>query len=242
MKEKGLKVSFYLKKSEMTDGGLCPVMGRINVGRYSEAAFSAKLTASPKAWILGRATGKSMASQQINRRLDEIRAAALSVYQELSAVHMRVSAEDVKCHIQGMAFGQDTLMVYFSGFIENFGKRVGVNRASKTLATYRYTYKCLTDFLKTEYRLSDISFTALDRSFIDKYDIYLRTKCKLAVSTVKFHTTRLKMIVSEAITDGVITANPFAGYEAETPQRKQKHLTSEELERLMTTPLHESRL
>ena len=71
MKQSGLKVSFYLKKSEMSENGLCPVMGRINVGRYSEAAFSAKLSASPKAWMLGRATGKSAASREINRRLDE---------------------------------------------------------------------------------------------------------------------------------------------------------------------------
>ncbi len=242
MKENGLKVSFYLKKSEMTEHGLCPVIGRINVGKYSEAAFSAKLMASPKAWLQGRATGKSVASQQMNRRLDEIRAAALSVYQELSAINTGVSADDVKCRIQGMAFGQETLMAYFNGFIGNFSKRVGINRAPKTLETYRYTYKCLTAFLETEYRLSDIPFTALDRSFIDKYDIYLRVKCKLAVSTVNFHTTRLKMIVSEAITDGIIIANPFAGYEAEKPQRRQKHLTSEELERLMTTQLHDSRL
>ena len=104
MKQSGLKVSFYLKKSEMSDDGLCPVMGRINVGRYSEAAFSAKLSASPKAWMLGRATGKSAASREINRQLDEIRASALSVYQELSAVRMGVTADDVKCQIQGHGF------------------------------------------------------------------------------------------------------------------------------------------
>ena len=242
MKQSGLKVSFYLKKSEMSEDGLCPVMGRINVGRYSESAFSAKLSASPKAWILGRATGKSSASREINRQLDEIRASCLSVYQELSAVRMNVTADDVKCLIQGMAFGQETLMGYFSTFIENFAKRVGVNRVHATLKSYRYTYRCLAEFLETEYRLSDIPFAAIDRSFIDRYDVYLRTKRRLAISTVGFHTTRLKMIVSEAITDGIITANPFAGYEAEKPRREQKFLTSEELYRLMTTPLHDSRL
>jgi len=242
MKQSGLKVSFYLKKSEMSEDGLCPVMGRINVGRYSESAFSAKLSASPKAWMLGRATGKSSASREINRQLDEIRACCLSVYQELSAVRMNVTADDVKCLIQGMAFGQETLMGYFSTFIENFAKRVGVNRVHATLKSYRYTYRCLADFLETEYRLSDIPFTAIDRSFIDRYDVYLRTKRRLAISTVGFHTTRLKMIVSEAITDGIITANPFAGYEAEKPRREQKFLTSEELCLLMTTPLHDSRL
>ena len=100
------------------------------------------------------------------------------------------------------------------------------------MKSYHYTYKCLATFLETEYKLSDIPFTAIDRSFIDKYDIYLRTQRRLAISSVKFHTTRLKMIVSEAITDGIITADPFAGYEAEKPQREQKFLTSEELHRL----------
>ncbi len=216
MKQSGLKVPFYLKKSEMSEDGLCPVMGRINIGRYSEAAFSVKLSASPKAWMLGRATGKSSASREINRQLDEIRAGCLSLYQELSSVRMNVTADDVKCLIQGMAFGQ--------------------------VKSYRYTYRCLTEFLEKEYKLSDIPFTAIDRSFIDKYDVYLRTKRRLAIATVGFHTTRLKMIVSEAITDGIITANPFAGYEAEKPRHEQKFLTSEELYRLMTTPLHDSRL
>ena len=73
-----------------------------------------------------------------------------------------------------------------------------MNRVHGTLKSYNYTYKCLATFLETEYKLSDIPFTAIDRSFIGKYDIYLRTQRRLATSTVNFHTTRLMMIVSEA--------------------------------------------
>lgn len=242
MKQNELKVSFYLKKNEMQDDGLCPVIGRINVGRYSEAAFSTKLSASPEAWLLGRATGKSSASREINRRLDGIRATALSVYQELSAIRMGVTAEDVKCQLQGMAFGQETLMEYFSTFIDNFAKRVGTTRVLASLKSYRYSYKCLAAFLESAYKLSDTPFTALDRSFIDRYDLYLRTERHLAPATVAFHTVRLRMIVAEAITDGIITADPFVGYEAQKPKREQKYLTADELRCLMTTPLHDSRL
>lgn len=242
MKQNELKVSFYLKKNETQDDGLCPVIGRINVGKYSEAAFSTKLSASPEAWLLGRATGKSTASKEINRRLDGIRATALSVYQELSAIRVGVTAEDVKSRLQGMAFGQETLMGYFSAFIENFAKRVGTTRVLATLKSYRYTYKCLAAFLESAYKLSDTPFTALDRSFIDRYDLYLRTERHLAPATVAFHTVRLRMIVAEAITDGIITADPFVGYEAQKPKRELKYLTSDELRRLMTTPLHDSRL
>lgn len=54
--------------------------------------------------------------------------------------------------------------------------------------------------------------------------------------------TRLNTIVGEAIAEGIITADPFAGYEAEHPEREQKYLTAAELQRLMTTPLHDPKL
>ncbi len=242
MKQSDLKVSFYLKKNDISKEGTCPIIGRINIGRYSESAFSVKLSASPTAWMNGRATGKSVATQKINRHLDEIRATAYSVYQELSAIRMKVTADEIKCRIQGMAFGQETIMEYFRTFIENYTKRAGVIRSHGTLKTYRSTYGCLDSFLASEYRLSDIPFTALDRSFIDKYDIYLRTQRRHVVSTVAFYTARLKLIVAEAIADGIITADPFAGYEAEKPRCRQNYLTSDELQKLMTTPLHNRKL
>lgn len=42
--------------------------------------------------------------------------------------------------------------------------------------------------------------------------------------------------------EAIITADPFAGYEAEHPEREQKYLTAAELQRLMTTPLHDPKL
>ena len=44
MKQTDVTVTFYLKKSEMNDEGHCPVMAKLVVGKFSEAAFSAKST------------------------------------------------------------------------------------------------------------------------------------------------------------------------------------------------------
>ena len=52
-------------------------------------------------------------------------------------------------------------------------------------------------------------------------------------------TVQLKTIVGEAIADGIITVFPFVGYEPVHPKPEQKYLTSEELNRIMTTPLHD---
>lgn len=90
--------------------------------------------------------------------------------------------------------------------------------------------------------MSDVPFTALNRSFIDNYDLYLRTERRFALGTIVLLVTRLNTIVGEAIAEGIITADPFAGYEAEHPEREQKYLTAAELQRLMTTPLHDPKL
>ena len=238
MNQTNVKVSFYLKKSEEDAYGNCPVMAKLNIGKYSESAFSMKLKVPQKIWAAGRATGKSVAAKEINNRLDEIRARALGIYAELSAVRDGVSAEEVKHRLLGMASGQETLLGYFTKFIGNFEKRVGINRTAKTLGGYRNAYNHVERFIRSQYKVSDIPFTALDLSFIEKYDLHLRTECHLAPGTVINLTVRLKTVVGEAIADGIITAYPFFGYEPEHPEPEQKYLTDEELHRIMGTPLH----
>lgn len=242
MNQANVKVSFYLKKSETDVDGNCPVMAKLNIGKYSEAAFSVKMKAPQSRWISGRASGKSVAAKEINNRLDEIRAMALSIYCEQSAVRDGVTAEEVKSILLGMASEQETLLSYFRQFISNFEKRVGVNRTAKSLQAYRNAYRHIENFCIEKYRLTDIPFSALDRSFIDKYDLYLRTERNLAPGTIINLTVQLKTIVGEAIADGIITTYPFTGYEPAHPKTVQKYLTAEELQRIMTTPLHRQTL
>lgn len=242
MDTEDVKVSFYLKKSEANESGECPVMARLTVGKYSEAAFSAKMLVPASSWSSGRATGKSARTREINQQLDEIRATALSIYREQSAVRENVTAEEIKSRLLGMASEQAMLRSYFRNFNENFDKRVGTNREQATADSYWYALNHLTRFLKEKYNLSDIPFTALDESFIQKYDLHLRLDCHLAPGTIILLTTRLGTIIREAVSDGIITANPFAGYEPKRPVSRQKYLTGEELERIMNTPLPKQKL
>lgn len=241
MNQEDVKVTFYLKKNETNAEGRCPVMGRLTIG-CSECVFSAKMLAPLSLWMSGRAKGKSAEAVEINRRLDEMRASALAIYREQSAVRERVTAEEVKCLLLGMAYGQETLLDYFRSYIKHFEKRIGVNRTAKSACTYRCTCEHVERFLSERLRLSDIPFSALDRSFIDKFDLYLRTERKLAPNTIVLYMSRLHTVINKAITAGIITADPFAGYEPPRPERKRRYLTKEELQRLMTTPLHSPRL
>lgn len=241
MNQEDVKVAFYLKKNETNTEGRCPVMGRLTVGR-SESVFSAKMLAPLSLWTSGRAKGKSAEAIEINRRLDELRASALAICREQSAVRERVTAEEVKCLLLGMAFGQETLLDYFRSHIEYFEKRVGINRTIKSARTYRCAYEHVERFLLKRFRLSDIPFSALDRSFIDRFDLYLRTERQLAPNTIVLYMSRLHTVINKAIAAGIITADPFAGYGPPRPKRKRRYLTREELRRLMITPLSVPRL
>jgi len=231
-----VKVAFYLKKNEMKEDGTCPVMARLSVCN-TEAVFSAKLNAPADMWAAGRIKGKSRMAGEINRRLDEIRASALSHHRELSAVRESVTAEEVKNRLLGMACGQETLLAYFRTHNEKFDKRVGVNRHCDTAKSYWNALNHVAKFISEKYHLSDIPFSALDRSFIEKFDLHLRVDCGLAPGSIVLQTVRLGTIINKAIAEGIITAHPFAGYEPERPERKPKYLTDKEVERLMTTPL-----
>lgn len=241
MNHEDVKVSFYLKTNESDSAGRCPVMGRLTIG-VSECVFSAKMLAPRSLWMSGRAKGKSAEAVEINRRLDELRASALAIYREQSAIRERITAEEVKGLLLGMAYGQETLLDYFCSFIEQFEKRVGINRTAKSVRTYRNAYELVARFLSERLRLSDVPFSVLDRSFIDKFDFYLRTERKLAPNTIILYMSRLHTVINKAIAAGIITADPFAGYEPPRPERRRRYLTREELQRLMTTPLHSQRL
>ena len=231
-----VKVSFYLKKNEMKEDGKCPVMARLTIGQ-SEAVFSAKLTAPVSLWSSGRVTGKSRAAIEINSRLDAVRASSLSHFSELFAVRTKVSAEDVKNALLGMAFGQETFISYFRKHNENFDKRVGVNRSLKAAYSYRYALGHLEKFLQKKYRLSDIPFKALDKFFIEGFDFHLRIESGYKPGTIIEIMTRLRIVINYVICEGIIIRDPFAGYTPQRPRAKQKYLTRAELDKLMTTPL-----
>ena len=88
-----------------------------------------------------------------------------------------------------------------------------------------------------KYKLSDIPFTQLDFSFIEKYDYYLRIELQRKPNTILGITAHLRKMIKYAIGEGIITQDPFEGYSPEKPKLTQKYLTRDELNKIINTPL-----
>lgn len=233
-----LKVHFYLRKTDEKKNGECPVIGKITIGK-DVVQFSAKITAKASLWdiVSGRVTGKSKHATEVNAILDKMGVAINTSYRKLQEEKNTISANEVKNAFQGIASQQETLIRYFARHNEEFKKRVGVNRELSTQVQYENSLNHLKRFMSLKYKLSDIPFTQLDFSFIEKYDFYLRVELKLKPNTILGIMRHLRKMIKLTIGEGIITRDPFDGYSPERPKPEQKYLTRDELNKIMVTSL-----
>lgn len=233
-----LKVHFYLRKTDEKKNGECPVIGKITIGR-DVAQFSAKITAKASLWdiVSGRVKGKSKHATEVNSTLDKMAVSISATYRKLQENRTSVTATDLKNTFQGIASEQETLIKFFTHHNEEFRKRVGVNRELSTYQQHEISLQHLKRFMTLKYKLSDIPFTQLDYSFIEKYDYYLRIELHRKPNTILGITAHLRKMIKYAIGEGIITQDPFEGYSPEKPKLTQKYLTRDELNKIINTPL-----
>ncbi|KAA6338075.1 Tyrosine recombinase XerC [termite gut metagenome] len=233
-----LKVLFYLKKNQLKRNGLSPLMGRITIGK-TMCQFSLKLDADAALWDskAGKMTGKSRFALDVNRQIDRTNVLIHTRYREIESNQNRVTALELKNAIQGIASTQDTLLSCLDEHNKSFFERVGTDRCTSTYNKYLYVYKRLQSFLRHKYNLTDISFKALNYSFIEQFVFYLQVENELKTNTISDTLVTLRRIVKKAINKGVINKDPFLGYELERDKTKHKNLTKEELDKILSVEL-----
>ncbi|MFS2738135.1 site-specific integrase [Parabacteroides merdae] len=234
-----IKVLLYLKRNGQGKDGLCPLMGRIMVkgAVNSVTQFGCKIKVDPKLWnaTSQRCTGKSRMAVTTNREIDRMLLLLQRRYNELAEISDDITAAQIRDAFQGMAEKQVTLMGLFRENNEEYALRVGVNRAPNTLYLYKNTYRLVEGFLKERYKVSDIPFKALDESFIEAFELYLRIDRKFQTGTSIGHVQRLKHIAQIAVNRAVVPFSPFKDFSPMKPGQKQMYLTREELDKLMGT-------
>ncbi len=233
-----LKLGFYLRHKEIKSDGTVPIMGRITIGK-TMAQFSAKCSVAERLWDTksARAVGKSKVATELNRNLDKISLAIHNHYKELIKRKDSTTATEVKNAFQGVASGQETLLQFCERYYDKLGERVGVTISYNGRYAYRNLTNNLRQFLKTKYNLSDMPFAALDLSFVENFDFFLRVDKKLKPNSVVSVISYLKFIIYRAVDEDLLPKNPFADYFPEGEKLPPKSITREELAKIMTTPL-----
>lgn len=178
---------------------------------------------------------------EINRMLDRLEKQVRNHYSRIVETEGYVTAERVKNALNGVGEKASNLLQLFQEHNTEFEKRIGVNRVYDTYYSYLLTYKHLSNFIRMKYNSEDVPLISLTHKFINDFDFYLRVEKRMQASTVLGRMIALKKIITRAINQGTLRRNPFMNYVAEQPLKKYRHLTEEEFQKLLTTPIETKR-
>ena len=223
------KTVFYVNGSKERNG-IVPIMGRVTING-TIAQFSCKQSVTKAIWDAkgNRAIGKSKEAKEVNFALDNIKAQIAKHYQRLSDREAFVTAEMVRNAYQGIGTEYETLLRAFDKENAAFAKRVGKDRAKNTYNKYLVVRKYVTEFIKYQYKRSDMSMNELTEEFIRDYCLYLKNVVGLAQSSIWIYSIPLKHIVTAAHYNGKIQRNPFAMYHVDPDHKEREFLTLDEL-------------
>lgn len=236
------KVLFSLKKDKHKVQPVVPVMGRITVNG-TIAQFSAKLSVPPHLWEVkgGRAKGKSLEADRINRYLDNIRIQIGKHYQSICDRDGYVSADKVKNAYLGFSKRYKLLLELCDEFCKEYKNRIDVDRTIHSLFRYQTLRRDLSLFICQDYKVKDIPLVELDQSFAEKFAAYLKHVRGLADTTISVEIKSLKHIVKKAFNDGQMEKNPFAYYYYFADQPEIEYLTEEEINKLIIGKVKQQR-
>ena len=224
------KTVFYVNGSKERNG-IVPIMGRVTING-TIAQFSCKLSVTKAIWDAkgNRAKGRSKEANEVNFALDNIKAQIAKHYQRLSDREAFVTAEMVRNAYQGIGTEYETLLRAFDKENAAFAQRVGKDRAVRTYRKYLTVRKYVAEFIKFQYKRSDMSMNELTEEFIRDFCLYLKNVIGLTQSTIWIYSIPLKHIVTAAHYNGKIQRNPFAMYHVDPDHKEREFLTEEELD------------
>lgn len=234
MSRSTFRVLFYLKRNAPKKSGLVPVMCRITVNG-KVAQFSCKLDVEEKLWNveLGRMGGRSIVSQEVNRKLEKIRSGVNKAYQEIFDVDGYVTAEKVRNAYLGMGMTHKTLLAAFRQRTEDVEKLKGKNKkGGGSCNKYCSTYNHLATFIRQRYKVEDIALKELAPAFITDFEVFLRVDCGLCTNTIWTYMMPVRNVIYNAVNNGWIPRDPFFAYHISKEETKRGFLTMEEITKL----------
>lgn len=237
------KILFYLRKNYLDKEGKACIMIRITLnGDISQ--FSSKLSIEPESWDTknNKALGKSTHARQLNSLLEEINRSIRNCYHEIEVRESYVTAEKVRNLFLGFETKQRSLLELFRRHNDDFSKLIGVSKSKSTLEKYQRCYHRLEDFMKSQYRISDIAIKEIKHEFITDFETYLRANSKCNENTTAKFMQTFRRIILIAKNNGWIFVDPFANYKIRLKRVDRGYLTDQEIQRILNKEFSTSRL
>ena len=230
MKQKSFHLLFFLKKNKIKANGEAPIALRITVDRRFCEMYIRR-SAPVENWdqTKGKLKTKDKVSTEINLYLDTVRAKFQNIHRQLEADNIEISAMEIRNRFCGVDAKQKSLIQVFEEHNKEIKQLQGKGYAQKTIIRFEGTVRYLLEFLKKEYKRSDINLKDIDLPFIQKFDTFLKTEKNCAQNTAVTRLKQLKKIMRIAYSNDWIQKDPFVTYRFKFEETNVEFLTQEEL-------------
>ncbi|WP_246037517.1 phage integrase SAM-like domain and Arm DNA-binding domain-containing protein [Dysgonomonas capnocytophagoides] len=213
MKQKSFHVLFFLKKNKIKANGEAPIAMRITVDKRFREMF-VRRSALVENWdqTKGKLKTKDKRSTEINMYIDTVRAKVQNIHRQLEADNLEISAKEICNRFCGVEEKHKTLIEVFEEHNKEIKQLQGKGYAQKTIIRFEGTVRYLKEFLKREYKKSDINLKDIDLPFIQKFDTFLKTDKNCAQNTAITRLKQVKKIMRIAYSNDWIQKDPFMTY------------------------------
>lgn len=165
-------IKFFLKPAKVV-GGKNQIYVRIIVNR-EKVEFSTKLSIKQSEWR--EDSGRAFKSNTINDELSEIEADFRKIRRQILDKGERLTAKAIKRYYKGEKQFNKGILEYFDTNVKELELYASTGKLSKgTIKNYNTTSTHLNYFIKNVKKQNDNPMGEIEYSFINEFDIYLKT-------------------------------------------------------------------
>jgi site-specific recombinase XerD len=227
-----LSLKFYLYKEEESKNASLPIYLRLIYSR-NKAEIYTGYSCTTKEWDERKQMTKNQAT--INRELVSLKNQAYDTFAELKRNNLPITAKIIKNLLTGKEKAEIGLLYYFETHIAEISQKAEIQALS--IEKYKQSLKSLKTFLETKYNVSEYRLSQINYSFINVYDVFLKSTQQLHRNTANKYHTRLKTILRKAYAEGITTQQPYSTFKLKSQKTNREFLTQSELDKLIEIDL-----
>jgi site-specific recombinase XerD len=237
-------ISYLIQKGKVKANGQAPIMARLIVNNEM-IHFSTQMSIEPQRWnpLTYRTVGLTKEEKKINAFLDELTASVQRRYYDLQASGEVVSASEIKQRLFSTDERSMSLIALCDQFIADYEKLVLTQDYGKeSYFRYKVCRARVQEFLLTQYKIKDMPLADLDKRFLDKLYLWLRSEHGLNNNTAVKFLHRFSSIFKMARDNGWVTGDPFKLQHLHLDKVDRGYLTTDEIEKIYTHEFDTDRL
>jgi site-specific recombinase XerD len=235
---------FLISRTKPKVNGECPIYLKINING-DKTRFPVKRHIQPKDWdsTRTRMKGRTKEAEVFNNYLDAIKLRANKLYNDLLATNAEVTSQMLKDAILGTNEARPrTIIPIWEDHVERLRSLIGKETTYTNMQKFRTAMRHFQEFLKKEYRVSDVGIKQIDHRMIESFGHFLKTEKGCSYNTATKFLQNLKKIMTDCIRNGWLLKNPFANISLTMKDVSRPYLSEEELNRLMAMSIRFDRL